>query len=365
MNIKKIKENGHYIKDLFGRFRYEIRISKGATEIRRRIWAENDTEAARQAAVISKQTDCIRLRWSEGLKLWAEAHLGHCSPGYFDDIELHVRRFIEEFGDISIEETTHQKMLAYLNRRAQGNGATANRVRRILFVARWLRRNDMIRSIPFEHIPMFRNKPIQRKPILPDELPQYLAVLNDYSRPIVKMLAFTGLRSSAVCNLRESDIRDGAFVVREKMGKTRVIPIDSVLGAVLDEARAVKAKKGSQNEYVFIHQRGSKWDCRSLRHHCARKWKEAGLEHRPIHSLRHGFATAAALQGFSTRQLQAALDHEKFSTTERYLHDLKKSLVADEVGQAVRAELLKHLSNGRKNREKKDKAAGDEEEEPP
>ena len=234
----------------------------------------------------------------------------------------------------------------------------------------------MIQSIPFEFIPMFKSKPVQRKPILPGELPKYLDALNDFSRPIVTMLAFTGLRSGAVCNLKESDIRDGSFTVREKGGKVRVIPIDGVLAGVLDQARAVKVRMRSTNEYVFIHFRGSKWDTYSLRHHCARRWKEAGLEHRQIHSLRHGFATTAALNGFSPRQLQAALDHEKFSTTERYLHDLQKTLVADQVGQAVRRELIKHLSassagdvaSGDVCRADKDGGAGEadsEDDEPP
>lgn len=365
MNIKRIKEKGHYLKDQLGRFRYEIRISKGPSEIRRRIWAADDSEAARQAALLAKQFDAIKLRWSEGLRLWEEGHRGHCSAGYMEDIQLHVERFITEFGDFAIEETSHQRMLAYLQHRANGNGATANRVRRILWVARWLRKSGHIRSVPFEHIPMFRTKPVQRKPVLPDELGKYLDALNDFSRPIVKFLAFTGIRSGAACNLKEGDIRNGSFTVREKGGKVRVIPIDDVLSAVLEEARAVKAKKRSGNEYVFIHFRGNKWDPRSLRYHCARKWQAAGLEHRQIHSLRHGFATTAALSGFTPRQLQAALDHEKFSTTERYLHDLQKSMVADQVGQAVRAELLKHLSHSGTAREKKDKAVGEEEDEPP
>ena len=94
MNIKKVKADGSFVRDAFGRYRYELRIDKGKTEIRRRIWAIDDTDAARQAALIAKKTDAIKIRWSEGLALWEEAHCKSCSAGYFYDIELNVRRFI-------------------------------------------------------------------------------------------------------------------------------------------------------------------------------------------------------------------------------------------------------------------------------
>lgn len=146
-------------------------------------------------------------------------------------------------------------------------------------------------------------------------------------RCIMKMALFTGMRRSEILRLKWDDLNfDKKFItIREpKGGKDQIIPLNQMAESVLDE---VKKSSFTSEGYIFPGRKGKP------RHDlgkAARRIRDAsGLsaDFRPLHGLRHHFASAIASSGkVDMYVLQKLLTHKSPEMTQRYAHLRDESL---------------------------------------
>lgn len=155
-----------------------------------------------------------------------------------------------------------------------------------------------------------------------DQLQSLLKAIEDDDHPhagnIMLIALFTGMRRGSIFNLKWDDINFeiGFITLRNpKSDKDDIIPLNNQARAVLEK----HIKTGS--EYVFPGKGGKK---RTNAQKSINKIKTAtGLpkETRPLHSLRHTFASLAVSSGeIDLYTLQRLTTHKTFTMLQRYAH---------------------------------------------
>lgn len=152
----------------------------------------------------------------------------------------------------------------------------------------------------------------------------------------LRLALFTGMRKSAILNLKWSDIdfEHGLILLRgehAKKRKTESIPLSASVAEIL------KNIERTDSPYVFPGKAGGR------RHDCPAMAKrirdKAGLppDFRPLHGLRHTYASFLASSGkVDIYALQKLLTHESPEMTARYAHLADEAMkraasVADEM----------------------------------
>ena len=138
---------------------------------------------------------------------------------------------------------------------------------------------------------------------------------------LVRLALFTGMRRSALLNLQweDLDFERGFITLRgsvAKKGKTETIPMN-------DQARAIlTALPQTRSPYVFPGRYDDK-PRGNITDMLKRVKEKAGLPEsfRPLHGLRHSFASWLASSGqVSMYELQKLLTHSSPQMTQRYAH---------------------------------------------
>jgi len=138
---------------------------------------------------------------------------------------------------------------------------------------------------------------------------------------LVRLALFTGMRRGALLNLQWNDLdfERGFITLRgdvAKKQKTEIIPMNDQARAVLDDLPR------TSSPYVFPGRFDDKPRC-NLTPMLKRVRKKAGLPEsfRPLHGLRHSFASWLANSGkVSMYELQKLLTHSSPLMTQRYAH---------------------------------------------
>jgi len=318
MITRELDKQGNPKRDYTGRFRYLFRFRRGGRSTSKRVWARDDREAQQLLAL--EQNKLHQIQWGLALKMFLEAKPDIVHK-YQLDMTAQVNRLIQFLGDKYLDDTTHREMVAHLNNyRQQVCGRTVNKARTILLtLARWCRSQGLIETIPFEHVPTVQHRAKTRIPPPIEKLPQYLDALDETTRPIIEMLAFTGARSTAFCRFMMDDIHPDHILIHEKGGVDRTILLDDTLRMILEKAYAARRNKNYSGQFVFVNTRNNPWTAEKLLRACQRKWKHAGLEPILIHELRHLWTTIAASH-FGASMVQAGRGDRSRATAERYTH---------------------------------------------
>lgn len=197
--------------------------------------------------------------------------------------------------------------------------------------------------------------------LTPKQLEKLLVAIeadpHPHAGPMMKLALYTGMRKGELLRLKWADVdfqRGFIRLVKPKGGKTTAIPMNDQAKALLESH---PREQGS--EFVFPGRGGQQR--REIRRPIERIRKAAGLPDgfRPLHGLRHTFASMLASSGdVDLFTLQRLMNHRHPSTTQRYSHlrdeALRRAsdLAGDLVAKAVedQAEENKVLAiNGDKN----------------
>lgn len=165
----------------------------------------------------------------------------------------------------------------------------------------------------------------QKTEVMTDEqLARYLAALDEEAdqdaAAFIRLALVTGMRKGALLALQwdDCDFERGILTLRgesAKKGKTEYLPMTAATRAILEGVRR------TESPYVFPGRNGSKRQ--DFRRMAWRVKKKAGLpeDFRPLHGLRHNFASRLASSGqVDMYTLQKLLTHESPQMTQRYAH---------------------------------------------
>ena len=139
--------------------------------------------------------------------------------------------------------------------------------------------------------------------------------LNPYAGPIMLTALYTGMRKGEILNLewRDIDFEHGFINIRKpKGGVDQTIPLN-------DAASEVFEGLPRTDELVFPGIHGLRT---GIYHAIGKIKKKAGLpaDFRPLHGLRHHYASMLASSGVDMYVIQKLLTHKSASMTQRYAH---------------------------------------------
>jgi integrase len=159
--------------------------------------------------------------------------------------------------------------------------------------------------------------------------------INPYAGPVMLTALYTGMRKSEILRLEwhDVDVEHGFIHIRgPKGGQDQMIPLN-------DAAKEVFERLPRAGRLVFPGIHGERT---GIYHALAEIKKKAGLpaDFRPLHGLRHHYASMLASSGVDMYVIQKLLTHKSASMTQRYAHlrdeALRKaSTLAGELVKAV------------------------------
>jgi integrase/recombinase XerD len=232
-----------------------------------------------------------------------------------------IERFIQEFGDGSVEQVAPEQILTYLNRLTEGNKPYTKRIRfsQLSSFFNFVRNNidpellnpcdrPMIRKLYRERVPL-RWKIIEKETI--DEI--IFRTTKVRNRLILELMARGGMRIGEVLKLRLGDLQDRKLILREpKSGKEYEFVF--IPQKVADRLReyALQACNGPSDRIFPI-------SYEAARIMVIKSGKLVGVKLRP-HDLRRHSATFASRSGLPIEIIsKVILRHANLSTTQRYL----------------------------------------------
>lgn len=190
---------------------------------------------------------------------------------------------------------------------------------------RWAMDQEYISRHPFRAVQYAESEP---RPAMPDDvLDEILVVASKRFERAVRFLALTGCRVSELCGLKwcHVDMVKGfALIERHKSfrytRKAKVLPLVPDAVALLAEVR--KRQSDTYAGVVFLNNRNSPWNRRSLAHTLSRMKARGEIDTNcTLHSLRHRMAAKAIANGAPLALVSAALGHASPAfTAQRYGH---------------------------------------------
>ncbi len=170
-------------------------------------------------------------------------------------------------------------------------------------------------SNPCRNMRRYRMKPRERF-LSGDELKRLGFVLDHdgdrQAAAAIRLLLFTGARSSEIAGLRWDWIRGSRAVLPDSKTGPKTIQLPA-------PARAVLATLPRDGEFVFPNRKGD-----GPMTDLGQRWlalrKLAGLEDVRIHDCRHTYASHAVMSGLDLYTVGRLLGHADTGSTERYAH---------------------------------------------
>lgn len=163
-----------------------------------------------------------------------------------------------------------------------------------------------------------------------------LASMDEYYRPVAKLMLLTGLMASEFAALKASHIRDGYLYIEEsivrKVAKDtlknsyreRRIPITDAIKKILDHAT-----ENAGVGYLFTMQDGKNFSAELFQRRVwVKAMKESGIQYRKPYTTRHTFAAWALTIGCDPNRLVSLMGHSSkqmiYEVYGRYTEGLEK-----------------------------------------
>lgn len=306
------------------------RSSEGWTELKasiergKRMEGKQTNAEKREAETKDKLTGAQPLTFGRLWELYNNANSARaCNKGDRYRYHNHLAKRLEQMKIADI----HTSDIAAIRKSMEGKGLAAQTVKHGLgLVKRVLRYGvklglcSMPDNLIFE-MPKVDN--VKTENMTAEQLAAYWMALdeepNQDAAALLRLALLTGIRRGALFGLMWDDIDfENAILtlrgVSAKKGKTEHIPLN-------EAALRVLTRMERTSDYVFPGKNGGQ---RKTFTRMARRVRErAGLpkDFRPLHGLRHTFASALASSGqVDLYTLQKLLTHESTAMTQRYAH---------------------------------------------
>lgn len=141
-------------------------------------------------------------------------------------------------------------------------------------------------------------------------------------RLMFEILYQTGIRSSEMVDLLDTNVNTSQIKVLGKRNKERIIPIGNQLANLIDTYRNMRDEKGLKNDNFIVLNSGKKlypkFVYRKINSYLG---KATDLEKKSPHVLRHTFATHMLNNGAGLEVLKELLGHANLSATQIYTHN--------------------------------------------
>lgn len=239
-----------------------------------------------------------------------------------DDARLQV--LLETWKDVPAADLTPgqiESVLAELGERNEWADSTHNRYRAVLSgVFRRAIKNGKVQTNPMRETGHRRENNVRVRYLTADEETRLKRVLDERwpgRNAEVLTAIHSGMRRSE--QYRTAQVPDGGLkwehinfragvirLPRSKSGRSREIPVNSVLREVL------LSVPRTLSPYVFAGTDPGKWFGRACR--------AAGIKDFSWHCLRHTFGSRLAMAGVPIRQIAELMGHTELQTTLRYAH---------------------------------------------
>ena len=325
----RYRKNGKLIEEkVGGQFRDNMTASKAASIRGLRIEGKDKSnEEKREAVRQARAEELSRYSLDRIWKMFEESKSRNRS---IDDdrtrFNLHISPHL---GHKTIEELTSSD-LDTLTRRMEKAGRAPQTIKHVLTLLKRMLNfaveKELVESIPGRlRITMPTVDNCVTENLTSEQVKRLLKVLDEAQdqlmASLVRLALFTGMRRSALLNLRwdDLDFERGYITLRgeiAKKGKTDTIPMN-------DQARMILSGiPRSGSPYVFPGKDPSKPRA-NISGFLNDIREKAGLPEnfRPLHGLRHSFASWLASSGeVSMYELQKLMTHSSPQMTQRYAH---------------------------------------------
>ncbi|MBW4054977.1 MAG: tyrosine-type recombinase/integrase [Proteobacteria bacterium] len=144
-----------------------------------------------------------------------------------------------------------------------------------------------------------------------------LASMDEFYRPVTKLMVLTGLMASEIAALKASHIRDGYLYIEESIVRNvakdelknsyreRRIPVTQAIGEILDHAT-----KAANGNHLFIMENGKTFSAELFQRRVWTKaMKASNIPYRKPYTTRHTFAAWALTLGIDPNRLVAHMGH--------------------------------------------------------
>ena len=161
-------------------------------------------------------------------------------------------------------------------------------------------------------------------------------------------MLLSGLRPGELCDLTYDDINLPGRKIFLREGKDwwpktneRTVPMSEELAQLIQGIPKVDEK------YLFVNERGDKFNVHALHTRFRRMRRDIGLEKGTPHTFHHTYGALITMKTGNIRALQRILGHQKIETTQIYSH------ITDEHLKKVSDEAELGLATIEKNRKRK------------
>ena len=213
--------------------------------------------------------------------------------------------------------------LSFLSGQGRSGVTRARKLASIREYCKFLLAEQTIERSPAEQIAMPRKERKTRVYLRVDEYMRLLgaALGNSRDYAILQLFLQTGIRVGELVNLCLSDIdlTDQTMLINGKGKKQRSVNLEKKATQALKNYLSVRPQ--SLDGHLFLNYQGTNLSVRGVVDIVEKYRTLAGIQKKfSCHSLRHTCATYKAAKGYTVRQLQALLGHEKAETSLLYTH---------------------------------------------
>jgi integrase len=262
-------------------------------------------------------------------------------PGYRPATQVRYRALFRQsliafFGEKRLDQIGPQDIRAYaatLNERGVQTKGPIGLVRTVLRTA-----HD---GGHLDAIPPFPSGLVRTSRKLPDapstaDFDRMVAQADGWMRLAIALSGFAGMRMGEVLALevRDVDFEGHRILLRRalsegvsltpKSGHERMVPLVPELEALLREGARSKLPRAR----IVVDDRGETPCRQRVLHLFKRVLRQAGVQERSFHSLRHHFITELVRRGAGLEAVRVLAGHSKLEMTQRYAHATAEDLKA-------------------------------------